>query len=251
MVKSFRLRRPVREEVAWCWLLNGRFLGCSYIKKNWDWQFECTYRVGHALGGRSLYLSLSLSLSLPVSFSVSLSLSPCRCLCDDLRACFYGFRGDQKARRECHFFTRHYNCTMLCDRCCAMKPAKTVVDGMNYKNFSADAPFLLTTIDHDTYVNTTPAAELSPWTAMPGWKIENTFFDWMHVVLLGVAKDVAAAAIKLMVMRGVMSGLKLREELKALTTWIKRERKRETGQLVWGIRFFSKFMSRVCTFRCI
>ncbi|CAE7424472.1 nipblb, partial [Symbiodinium microadriaticum] len=142
-------------------------------------------------------------------------------------ACFYGFRGDQKARRECHFFTRHYNCTMLCDRCCAMKPAKTVVDGMNYKNFSADAPFLLTTIDHDTYVNTTPAAELSPWTAMPGWKIENTFFDWMHVVLLGVAKDVAAAAIKLMVMRGVMSGLKLREELKALTTWIKRERKRD------------------------
>ncbi|CAE7812100.1 unnamed protein product [Symbiodinium sp. CCMP2592] len=103
------------------------------------------------------------------------------------------------------------------------------MDDMNFKNFSANAPFLLTAIDHNMYLNTTPSAELSPWTAMPGWKIENTFFDWMHIVLLGIARDVVAAAIKLMAMRGVISMTNLRLELKSLTAWIKKERKSETG----------------------
>ena len=105
------------------------------------------------------------------------------------------------------------------------------MDDMNFKNFSANAPYLLTSIDHNMYLNTTPAAELSPWTAMPAWKIENTLFDWMHVVLLGVARDVVAAAIKLMAMRGVISMNNLRQELKSLTSWIKKERKSETGPL--------------------
>ncbi|CAE7375107.1 nipblb [Symbiodinium sp. CCMP2592] len=141
------------------------------------------------------------------------------------KACFYGFRGDQKARRECHFFTRHYNCNLLCDQCVAIKPSKNMVRGMNYKNFSANAPFLLTTISHETYLNTTSASDLSPWTAMPGWRLENTFFDWMHVVLLGVGRDAVAAAIKLMVMRGLIGWDTKRADLKMLTLWIKKEYK--------------------------
>ena len=195
---------------------------------------------GHALG---LSLSLSVSLSLSPSLSPSLALF----LFDGLRACFYGFRGDQKARRECHYFSRHYNCTLLCDRCCAKVPTEKNMDDTNFKNFSANAPFLLTSIDHNMYLNTTPAAELSPWTAMPGWKIENTFFDWMHVVLLGVARDVVAAAIKLMAMRGVISKENLRQELKALTTWIKKERKSETGPLGGEQIFFYAYALGLCS----
>ena len=128
----------------------------------------CVYICMHN-GGLSLSLPLPPWCSL---FSLSLSLSFCA---GALRACFYGIRGDQKARRECHHFSRHYNCNLLCDRCLAMKPGKNCVDGMNYKDFSSAAPLLLTTVDHNMYLNTTPATRLSPWTAMPGWKIENTF----------------------------------------------------------------------------
>ena len=119
---------------------------------------------------------------------------------------------------------------------------------MNYKDFSSAAPFLLTTVDHNLYLNTTPATRLSPWTAMPGWKIENTFFDWMHVVLLGVARDVVGAAIKLMAMLGEISRETLRADLKTLTIWIKQERKSETGSLGWvNLLFFSKFLVWVCS----
>ncbi|CAE7832343.1 unnamed protein product [Symbiodinium sp. CCMP2592] len=156
-------------------------------------------------------------------------------LAGEWKACFYGFRGDQKARRECHYFSRHYNCIQLCDRCCAKTPTEKHMDDMNFKNFSANAPFLLTAIDHNMYLNTTPSAELSPWTAMPGWKIENTFFDWMHIVLLGIARDVVAAAIKLMAMRGVISMTNLRLELKSLTAWIKKERKSDEELLQMAV----------------
>ena len=112
-----------------------------------------------------------------------------------------------------------------------MKPAKNMVAGMNYKNFSANAPFLLTTVSHETYLNTTSPSDLSPWTAMPGWRLENTFFDWMHVVLLGVGRDAVAASIKLTVMRGEISWDTKRADLKMLTKWIKNEYKSKTGSL--------------------
>ena len=89
--------------------------------------------------------------------------------------------------------------------------------------------FLLTTISHELYLRSTPPSRVSPWSAMPGWRLENTFFDWMHVVLLGVAKDAVAAGIKLLVMRGELTHQTLRADLKILTNWIKKEHKSETG----------------------
>ena len=66
---------------------------------------------------------------------------------------------------------------------------------------------------------------------MPGWRLENTFFDWMHVVLLGVGRDAVAASIKLTVMRGEISWDTKRADLKMLTKWIKNEYKSKTGSL--------------------
>eukprot|EP00969_Alexandrium_andersonii_P099594 4393608-Alexandrium_andersonii.AAC.1 len=40
------------------------------------------------------------------------------------------------------------------------------------------------------YMNSTPPHERSPWASVPGWSLEAIRSDTLHMLWLGVAKDV-------------------------------------------------------------
>ena len=75
---------------------------------------------------------------------------------------------------------------------------------MNYKNMAADAPYRLSHLNHETYAAIAP--EVSPWSSIPGWRLENNVFDFMHNCFLGTGKDFLASAIRLLLERGAFDG---------------------------------------------
>ena len=75
---------------------------------------------------------------------------------------------------------------------------------MNYKNMAANAPYRLSHLNHETYAAI--AAEVSPWSSIPGWRLENNVFDFMHNSFLGTGKDFVASAIRLLLERGAFDG---------------------------------------------
>lgn len=58
---------------------------------------------------------------------------------------------------------------------------------MNYKDFRLDGPRHLTRINDDTYRKT--CTEISPWSVIPGWCLDAATYDFMHIVYLGIARD--------------------------------------------------------------
>ena len=75
---------------------------------------------------------------------------------------------------------------------------------MNYKNMAANAPYRLSHVNHETYAAI--ATEVSPWSSVPGWRLENNVFDFMHNCFLGTGKDFVASAIRLLLERGAFDG---------------------------------------------
>ena len=75
---------------------------------------------------------------------------------------------------------------------------------MNYKNMAANAPYRLSHLNHETYAAI--ATEVSPWSSIPGWRLENNVFDFMHNCFLGTGKDFVASAIRLLLERGAFDG---------------------------------------------
>ena len=59
---------------------------------------------------------------------------------------YFGFRGDEKARKELHSFTRSYMHNKVCMYCFAENHNKNLTPGMLYKNFHHTAPHRLATI---------------------------------------------------------------------------------------------------------
>ena len=119
------------------------------------------------------------------SFSAS---HPCR-------AAFHSMKYDLKARVQCNFFSRHYGCNLVCESCFACKPADSTEPLMNYRNFNLSAAHRLSRISHRTYVALTPPEQLSPWICMPGWTLESCTRDPMHVIYLGVCRDILASVL--------------------------------------------------------
>ena len=62
------------------------------------------------------------------------------------KACFYGFRFDEKARKEVNYFQRSYQHSYICMRCMAQKEHKDWDPEMNYKNMHTTAAHRLTCI---------------------------------------------------------------------------------------------------------
>ena len=113
-----------------------------------------------------------------------------------VRMAYVAFKADLKARRECHSFVRYYQCKKFCDRCAAIQPFTN--EPLAYKNMSPTAPYVGTSISHDQYMATTLPRHLSSWASIENWQFETCVFDFMHVVYLGVARDLVPSCFKLL-----------------------------------------------------
>ena len=89
----------------------------------------------------------------------------------------------------------------MCDRCLAQAGDKAV-PALNFKNFTENAAWPLTNIDHQCYLRL-DAATVSPWAVLPGWDVESCYFDWMHNVYLGTARDLCASGVLTLIEKNV------------------------------------------------
>ena len=120
-------------------------------------------------------------------------------------ACYIAWKGDLKARRECHLFERNYNSALMCDACMATQNFKSVMSdperrALLYCHLGRAARWRETIIDHDHYVHT--ARTISPWSCVPGFRHELVLFDWLHIGPLGFLRDWVAAIIIDLLERG-------------------------------------------------
>lgn len=67
-------------------------------------------------------------------------------LANGWKGVFFGYRFDEKARKEVNYFERSYNHSLLCMRCLAQKEHKNFVPELSYKNFHPSAAHRLTLI---------------------------------------------------------------------------------------------------------
>ena len=102
---------------------------------------------------------------------------------------------------------------------------------MSYKDFSRGAAYGTTCIDHSAYMRT--AKKISPWSCLPGWRVESVSWDFMHLVWLGVGRDTIPSTLKLLRQLGYHyePGESVEEYLKKVTMEMKMDCKDE-GSLV-------------------
>ena len=102
------------------------------------------------------------------------------------RACFGGWKGDLKARKECHFCKAGYQSKNVCDSCAARRP-------FLYTNLRPDAPW-----------RASPGENMrnSPWHCVPGFDELLVHYDIMHVGPLGIWRNLCAAVVLDMLRRG-------------------------------------------------
>ena len=160
------------------------------------------------------------------------------------RGIYFMMKGDLKARKQMHNFSRWYQCNeplsgnqvvfifylcfpngdglegiwnseclvglvqqvRLCDSCLAAK-VKYCPPEMSYRNFGDDACWQHTSISHESYMSM--GGSLSEWRAIEGWRIETVCFDWLHNVYLGVARDLVASGIWLFIRQGMYDHLNI------------------------------------------
>lgn len=87
--------------------------------------------------------------------------------------------------------TRSYRHTSICDWCFASKSSTL----LNYANFSPDA-FWRTTLCHTTDPG------FSPWRTIEGFSKDRQLFDCMHILHLGVLRDVVGSCVVEMLTAG-------------------------------------------------
>ena len=120
----------------------------------------------------------------------------------NLRLVYFAWKGDLKARKQCHGFQRYYRCKHLCDKCCAVQPMTNAPETFTYKNMSPNAPYATTVKDHDDYIRST--TQISDWSVVQGWQYESVSFDMMHIVFLGIAKNHIPSCLKILRLRGFL-----------------------------------------------
>ena len=148
------------------------------------------------------------------------------------KACFFGFRFDEKARKEVNFFYRSYQHSYVCMDCMAQKVHKGWIPEMSYKNFHPDAAHRMTSVSYLSvliqplyfvpicssllFCGFPHSAQLftadspwpssgfqdylqgpcvSPWVAVPGWNVKCSFHDPMHSVFLGTCRDLFPSSL--------------------------------------------------------
>ena len=114
------------------------------------------------------------------------------------KLCYVAFKADLKARKECHYFFRYFKRRLCCDRCLAVQGGSA--EPLTYKDMGAGAAHLYTPVSHEVYLRT--AQKISPWSAVEGWRLENTAFDFMHNVYLGTARGHIPSTLKALQLLG-------------------------------------------------
>lgn len=118
-----------------------------------------------------------------------------------VRLVYFVFKGDMKARKQCHeFVDRNYLKKNVCERCKAIRPTDSREHPMSYKKMGFPPAYAATAIDHAEYLRT--SSKLSPWCQVPGFKLETVSYDLLHVIYLGIAKDHISSMIKYLEIRG-------------------------------------------------
>ena len=125
-------------------------------------------------------------------------------LAGGLRGHYAAWQGDLKARREVHDFRRHYQTGWCCDSCGACQLYQGLPRHLNYANFDASAGYTFTQMTHRTYVQI--ATPPSAWCGMRGFALESLFFDYMHVTLLGVDRDLGGSILVDLLERDLLPG---------------------------------------------
>lgn len=145
-------------------------------------------------------------------------------LADGWTCHFVGWQGDLKEKLQCHGFKRNYLANALCEWCLATRVS---TGRMNAYDFRVGAKWRRTPTTHEEYLRTTGLARLifnacmrdrqegegtnrgsthptgpeiaprprwlSPWVQVPKWNIHRNLLDSLHLIWLGIGKDVAGS----------------------------------------------------------
>lgn len=99
---------------------------------------------------------------------------------------------------------------------------------MCFFDFRPDCPRYLTYLSHEQYMR---LEEPSPWAIMPGWHVLTCFHDLMHVIFLGLGRDLVANLLADWIDAGALGPGTMDQQLKALSmemhAFFKREKKLE------------------------
>ena len=91
----------------------------------------------------------------------------------------------------------------ICDSCLARKNLASC-PSMNYRNFGESAAYPLTVLSHEQYLAIeADVGQVSDWSVMQGWRLENTMFDFMHCVYLGIGRDLVGSGLRTLIDHGV------------------------------------------------
>ena len=102
---------------------------------------------------------------------------------------------------------------------------------MNYRNFGDSAGYPLTTLTHEQYLQIDGRlGSLSPWLAMPGFRLESCWFDFMHCVYLGTGRDLLGSGLKVLVGHGAYADFDSQGDVNKLLAKIHREMKRDCSE---------------------
>ena len=102
------------------------------------------------------------------------------------KAVFSYWKGDQEAHFKSHFLTRYYRARMICDSCAAQR-----APAIPYSDFT-EAAVWRRTLDADGSTQ----HETSPWKKVAGYRKQRRLYDLMHLVHLGLIRDVIGGLIK-------------------------------------------------------
>ena len=177
---------------------------CVYFTRVQPWAF--VYPATHAACAPQKVTSSSLLFA---SVEACTSILPCTsvsphvtvrhvsahymCAVRYPRMLFAPFRRAGKARHELHGFRRFYGAMFMCDECLALRAFPRAPMELFYGDFTAGARHRSTFVSHAEYMDS--EEHLSPWTEVPGWSKAQNFWDVLHVVWLGTARDAAAACL--------------------------------------------------------
>ena len=136
--------------------------------------------------------------------------------------CFAGNKADNKSRHEFNFFKQWYQCTLMCDECCAQAPRKHANLSLVFGNFDEDAPWVRTMISPAAYLMN--ETDPSPQTQIKGWNTSLKFRDDMqNLYAQGFCSDVIANPIADALFDGLLGyGLDDNMILKILTAEFKK-----------------------------
>lgn len=123
---------------------------------------------------------------------------------DPVRAAYWAFRYDGKARVECNEFERYYKCKFICESCLAQQRCKDFDPNLLYADFRESSPRHLTMIDDATYRQT--AKTMSPYSCISGWTLGTCLRDMLHVIYLGTAKDLIPSLLADWLDHGLLGG---------------------------------------------